>query len=207
MKCAAINLVCCCETLVLSDSAEGKKDWRVNRLQYSPRLWQFIKPHVLYLFCPCPGEVSEAKFSFEVSPGACFFLEKLHSVHLKMVWIRVGWIFVVCLLFELVDFDRTKSLGFVDFFKCLKLRFICCWKRDLIFIVDSLLQLNMCITSHLGTVEHSVHLQEPQFFSFHSLLFFYTWKLLCSLILPSCGSSFFSCCLSIKQVVTLGSKP
>lgn len=34
----AINLVCCSETLVLSDSAEGKKkDWRVNRLQYSPR--------------------------------------------------------------------------------------------------------------------------------------------------------------------------
>lgn len=33
----AINLVCCCETLVLSDSAEGKKGWRVDRLQYSPR--------------------------------------------------------------------------------------------------------------------------------------------------------------------------
>lgn len=67
-----INLVCCCETLVLADSTEGKKDWRVSRLQYSPRPMAFYQATCPFFLLLCPGEASGARFSFEVSPRACF---------------------------------------------------------------------------------------------------------------------------------------
>lgn len=125
-----INSVCCCETLVLSDSGEGKKKLEGEQATVQPQAYGSLSSHMSFIyFAHVLGRLQGPDFHLKsvLGPVFWFFLEKLHPVHLKMVGTRVGWAFVVCLLFELVDFERGKSLSSVEFFffsRCLKLRFL-----------------------------------------------------------------------------------
>lgn len=200
-----------------SCTVEGKKRLEGEQATVQPQACGSLSSHMSFIYYAHGlGRLKRPDFHLKsvMGPVFWFFVEKLHPVHLKMVWIRVGWIFVVCLLFELVD-KREENLGFVDFFffwRCLKLRFVGCWKRGLIFIVDSLLHLNMCITTHFLTwgLWETVYIFRNRS-SFHFIAFYF-------FVLENCciSAAWFcltvealssSCCLCIKQVVTLGSKP
>lgn len=202
-----INLICCCGTLVLSDSAEGKKDWRVNRLQYSPRPMAACPWFILPMSW---GGLRGQIFIWSQSWGLAFVFFWKNYIQCFSKWFGLGWGEFLLFAFWINGLEKREKFGLCGFFFWDVLIEICRWKMDLIFIVDTLLQLNMCITSHLLTwvLWETVHLQEAQFFSFCSLRFFCSWNLLyfCSLILPNCGSSCFSL-LFKHHVVTLGSRP
>lgn len=119
-----INLICCCGTLVLSDSAEGKKDWRVNRPQYSPRPMAACPWFILPMSW---GGLRGQIFIWSQSWGLVFgFFSGETTSSASQNGLDWGGVNFCCLFaFWINGLEKREKFGLYGFFlRCLKLRYV-----------------------------------------------------------------------------------